>query len=73
MIIHQFKQLNELTEGQKSIKENDNQNSMFDIVIRQCTRPQERHRAWGYKYATPNDKTVLQNIGKRKQLYITMV
>jgi hypothetical protein len=32
--IYQFKQLNELTEEQKSIKENDNQNSMFDIAIR---------------------------------------
>jgi hypothetical protein len=32
--IYQFKQLNELTEKQKSIKENNNQNSMFDIVIR---------------------------------------
>jgi hypothetical protein len=31
--IYQFKQLNELIE-QKSIKENDNQNGMFDIVIR---------------------------------------
>jgi hypothetical protein len=32
--IYQFKQLNELIEEQKSIQENDNQNSMFDIVIR---------------------------------------
>jgi hypothetical protein len=31
--IYQFKKLNELTE-QKSIKENNNQNSMFDTVIR---------------------------------------
>jgi hypothetical protein len=32
--IYQFTQLNELTEDQKSIKENDNQNSMFEIAIR---------------------------------------
>jgi hypothetical protein len=32
--IYKFKQLNELTEEQKSIKENNNQNSMFDIMIR---------------------------------------
>jgi hypothetical protein len=32
--IYQFKQLNEFIKEQKSIKENDNQNSMFDIVIR---------------------------------------
>jgi hypothetical protein len=32
--IYQFKQLNELIEEQKNIKENDNQNSMFDVVIR---------------------------------------
>jgi hypothetical protein len=32
--IYQFKQLSELIKEQKSIKENDNQNSMFDIVIR---------------------------------------
>jgi hypothetical protein len=31
--IYQFKQLSELMEEQKSIKENDNQNNMFDIVI----------------------------------------
>jgi hypothetical protein len=31
--IYQFKQLNELIEEQKGIKENDNQKSMFDIVI----------------------------------------
>jgi hypothetical protein len=51
--IYQFKQLNELIEEQKSIKENDNQNSMFDNVIRhENTRPQKRHREQGYKYAT---------------------
>jgi hypothetical protein len=33
-LIYQFKQLNDLIEEQKSIKENDNQNSMFVIVIR---------------------------------------
>jgi hypothetical protein len=38
--IYQFKQLNELIEGQKSMKENDNQNSMFDTAIR-------------YEYYTP--------------------
>jgi hypothetical protein len=32
--IYQFKQLNGLIEEQKIIKENNNQNSMFDIVIR---------------------------------------
>jgi hypothetical protein len=32
--IYQFKQLNELMEEEKSIKENDNQNNMFDNVIR---------------------------------------
>jgi hypothetical protein len=32
--IYQFKQLRELIEEQRSIKEKDNQNSMFDIVIR---------------------------------------
>jgi hypothetical protein len=32
--IYQFKQINESTEEQKCIKENDNQNSMFDIVVR---------------------------------------
>jgi hypothetical protein len=32
--IYQFKQLNEVIEEQESIKENDNQNSTFDIVIR---------------------------------------
>jgi hypothetical protein len=32
--IYQFKQLSELIEEQKSIKVNDNQNSMFDIAIR---------------------------------------
>jgi hypothetical protein len=32
--IYQFKQLNELIEEQKNIKENDSQNSMFDTVIR---------------------------------------
>jgi hypothetical protein len=32
--IYPFKELNELIEEQKSIKENDSQNSMFDIVIR---------------------------------------
>jgi hypothetical protein len=37
--IYQFKQLNELTEEQKSIKENDDQNSMFDIVIRHDYTP----------------------------------
>jgi hypothetical protein len=33
--IYQFKQLSELKEEQKSIKESDSQNRMFDIVIRQ--------------------------------------
>jgi hypothetical protein len=32
--IYQFKQFTELIEEQKSIKENDSQNSMFDSVIR---------------------------------------
>jgi hypothetical protein len=32
--VYQFKLLNELIEEQKNIKENDNQNSMFDTVIR---------------------------------------
>jgi hypothetical protein len=32
--IYQFKHLNELIEEQKNIKENDNRNSMFDVVIR---------------------------------------
>jgi hypothetical protein len=32
--IYQFKQLNELIKEQKSIKQNDNQNNMFDIAIR---------------------------------------
>jgi hypothetical protein len=36
--LYQFKQLNELIE-QKSIKENDNQNSTFDIAIRQEYMP----------------------------------
>jgi hypothetical protein len=45
--IYHFKQLNKLI-GQRSIKENDKQNNMFDIV----TRPQEHHREQGYKYAT---------------------
>jgi hypothetical protein len=31
--IYQFRQIDELIEEQKSIKEKDNQNSMFDIVI----------------------------------------
>jgi hypothetical protein len=39
--IYQFKQLNELTEEQKSIKENYNQNSVFDIVIRHEYMPTE--------------------------------
>jgi hypothetical protein len=37
--IYQFKQLDELMEEQKSIKENDNQNSTFDIAIRQEYMP----------------------------------
>jgi hypothetical protein len=32
--IYQFKQFNELIEEQEIIKENDHQNSMFDIMIR---------------------------------------
>jgi hypothetical protein len=32
--IYKFKQLKELTEEQKNKKDNDNQNSMFDIVLR---------------------------------------
>jgi hypothetical protein len=32
--IYQFKQFSELIEEQKSIIENDSQNSMFDVVIR---------------------------------------
>jgi hypothetical protein len=32
--IYQFKQLNKLIEEQESTKENDNQNILFDIVIR---------------------------------------
>jgi hypothetical protein len=32
--VYQFRLLNEVTEAQKRIKENDNENSMFDIVIR---------------------------------------
>jgi hypothetical protein len=32
--IYQFKQLNELIEEQESIKENDSQNSIFNIAIR---------------------------------------
>jgi hypothetical protein len=50
--IYQFKQFNELIEEQESIKQNDNQNSMFDIVEDMHTRPQERHREQGYKDAT---------------------
>jgi hypothetical protein len=37
--IYQLKQLNELIEEQKSIIENDNQNSMFDIVIKMVVTP----------------------------------
>jgi hypothetical protein len=32
--IYQFKHLNELTEEQRAIKDNDSQNSTFDIVVR---------------------------------------
>jgi hypothetical protein len=32
--IYKFKQLNELIEEQNSLKENDNQNSMFDVMVR---------------------------------------
>jgi hypothetical protein len=32
--IYKFKQLKELIDKQKSTKDNDNQNSMFDIAIR---------------------------------------
>jgi ribosomal protein L31 len=32
--IYKFKQLKELTEEQKSTKDNDNQNSLFDIALR---------------------------------------
>jgi hypothetical protein len=32
--IYKFKQLKELTEEQKATKDNDNQNSMFDIALR---------------------------------------
>jgi hypothetical protein len=37
--IYKFKQLNELIEEQKSVKENDIQNSMFNIAIRQEYTP----------------------------------
>jgi hypothetical protein len=37
--IYQFKQLNELIEEQKSIKENYNQNSMSDNVTRHAYAP----------------------------------
>jgi hypothetical protein len=37
--IYQFKQLNELIEEQKCMKENDIRNSMFVIVIRQEYTP----------------------------------
>jgi hypothetical protein len=41
--IYQFKQLNELIEEQENKRENDNQNSMLDILIRHEYTPQKRH------------------------------
>jgi hypothetical protein len=37
--IYQFKQLDELIEEQKSVEEDDSQNSMFDIAIRHVYTP----------------------------------
>jgi hypothetical protein len=37
--IYEFKQLGELTEEQKSTKENDNQNNVFDIALRHEDMP----------------------------------
>jgi hypothetical protein len=37
--IYQFEKLNELIEEQKSIKENNNENSIFDILIGHAYTP----------------------------------
>jgi hypothetical protein len=45
--IYQCKQLNELIEEQKSIKENDNRNSMFDNVMRHEYTPMRASQGTG--------------------------
>jgi hypothetical protein len=60
--IYQFKQLNELIEEQKSTKENDNQKSMFDFVIRHAYTPIRAPQGTTvYICHTTHNKTVPQN------------
>jgi hypothetical protein len=45
--IYKFKQLEKLIEEQKSTKDNDNQNSMFDIALRHEYTPTKTSQGTG--------------------------
>jgi hypothetical protein len=65
--IYQFEQRNELIEEQNSIKENDNQNSMFDILIRHEYTPPRTSQEHGYKCATQHTTNSASEHSKKEQ------
>jgi hypothetical protein len=61
--IYQFKQLNKLTEEQRSTKENNNQNSMFNIAIRHKYTPTRMSQGTRvYIHHTTDNKTEPPNL-----------